>query len=80
MADVIELDALRQIPGTAWISWCGQCIACGYQYLRVDPIPDWAEAAPTPDCHECMAERSVLPRRDLPESFNDGSADPWSAP
>ena len=77
-SNVIDLAAHRQVAGTEWLRYCGQCIACGYQALHISPIPDWASAAVTPDCHKCGAERSVLPRTDLPEAFNDGSAKPWT--
>jgi hypothetical protein len=78
--DVINLSEHRPIPGTAWLSYCGQCIACGYQAMHVAPIPDWAEAAATPDCHKCGAVRAVLPRRELPEQMNNGSAHRWERP
>jgi len=79
-SNVVSLAAHRVHPGTEWISYCGQCIACGYQALHVAPIPDWAEAAPTPDCHKCGAPRAVLPRIEMPEQLNDGSAHAWTPP
>lgn len=79
-ADIINMAERRPWPGTEWLSYPGQCTACGYQAMHVAAIPDWAEAAPTPDCHKCGAERSVLPRRVPPETFNDGSAKPWVPP
>jgi hypothetical protein len=78
--EVINLAEHRSIPGTEWVSYCGQCIACGYQAMHVAAFPDWAETAPTPDCHKCGAVRAVLPRRSMPEQMNDGSAQPWVRP
>jgi hypothetical protein len=78
MDDVVDLSTRRSVSGTAHMTWCGQCVACGHQAMHVSPIPDWAAAPATPDCHRCGATRSVLVRCEYPETFNDGTAVPWT--